>query len=98
MIDFTLTEHDQAQLDRTREAALICRKYARQYDENEGEFPPDELPEAAEFYANQAPLPERSEADTSQPVMMALQAIGQFWGDYSVRLRRSGGGGLGRVL
>jgi acyl-CoA dehydrogenase len=97
MIDFTLTEHDQAQLDRTRKAALICRKYARYYDENEGDFPPDELPEAAAFYASQEPLPPRSETDTAPPVMMILQAIGQFWGDYSVRLRRSGSGGLGNA-
>jgi acyl-CoA dehydrogenase len=97
MIDFTLSERDQAQLDRTREAALICRKYARYHDENEGDFPPDELPEAAEFYANQKPLPEASENDTSPPVMMALQSIGQFWGDYSVRVKRTGSGGLGNA-
>ncbi len=96
MIDFTLTEYDQAQLERTRNAALLCRKYARYYDENEGEFPPDELPEAADFYANQKPLPAKGDADTSQPVMLVLQAIGQYWGDYSVRLRR-GGGGLGNA-
>ena len=92
MIDFSLTAYDQASLDRTRESALLCRKYARYYDENEGEFPPDELPEAADFYANQKPLPEKGDADTSQPVMMVLQAIGEYWGDYSVRLRRRGGG------
>ena len=45
MIDFTLTETDKAHLDRTRQAALICRKYAREYDENEKEMPPAELPE-----------------------------------------------------
>jgi len=92
MIDFSLTAYDQASLDRTHEEALLCREHARYYDENEGEFPPDELPEAAEFYANRKPLPERGDADTSQPVMMVLQTIGQYWGDYSVRLRRSGGG------
>ena len=26
-IDFSLSKHDQAQLARTREAALICRRY-----------------------------------------------------------------------
>ena len=57
MIDFTLTENDKAQLARVRAEALICRKYARYYEEREGEFPPDELPEAAEFYASAAPLP-----------------------------------------
>jgi acyl-CoA dehydrogenase len=97
MIDFTLSERDQAQLDQTREAALICRKYARYYDEREGEFPPEELPEAADFYANLKPLPKSNGNDTAPPVMMALQSIAQFWGDYSVRLRRSGGGGLGNA-
>ena len=27
----------------------MARKYARQYDENEHEFPPDELPEAKDW-------------------------------------------------
>jgi acyl-CoA dehydrogenase len=97
MIDFTLTEYDKAQLERTREASLLCRKYARYYDENEGEFPPQELPEAAEYFANLKPLPESQGNDTPGPVMMALQAIGQYWGDYSVRLRQSKGGGLGNA-
>jgi len=97
MIDFTLSERDQAQLDRTRAAALICRKYARYHDENEGDFPPDELPEAADFYANQKPLPEASDSDTAPPIMLALQSIGQFWGDYSVRLKRTGSGALGNA-
>ncbi len=44
MIDFRLTETDKAGLARTRAEALICRKYARYHDENEGEFPPGELP------------------------------------------------------
>ena len=38
MIDFTLTETDQAIVDYNRAAALICRKYARYYDENEDEM------------------------------------------------------------
>ena len=46
MIDFELTENDQKILDEVRSRALICRKYARYYDENEHEFPPDELEEA----------------------------------------------------
>ena len=41
MIDFTLTENDKAHLARVREEALICRKYARYYEEREGEFPPE---------------------------------------------------------
>ena len=45
MIDFELTENDKKILDEVRTRALVCRKYARYYDENEQEFPPDELPE-----------------------------------------------------
>jgi acyl-CoA dehydrogenase len=97
MIDFTLSERDKDQLERTRQAALICRKYARYYDENEGEFPPDEVPEAAEYYANQKPLAESNGKDTPPPVLMVLQTIGQYWGDYSVRLRQGKGGGLGNA-
>ena len=57
MIDFRLTETDQAHLQRTRDEALIARNYARHYDENEGEFPPPTLPEAEEFKASAAALP-----------------------------------------
>ena len=47
MIDFTLTENDQkVARPPARREALVARKYARHYDENEHEFPPDELPEA----------------------------------------------------
>ena len=92
MIDFRLTENDEAQLARTREEALICRKYSRYYDEREGEFPPDELPESAEYYASLEALPPAGPDDSPPPVMMVLKAIGQYWGDYSIRLRRRGGG------
>ena len=44
MIDFTLTENDKAILDRWTEEALLCRKYARYYDEHEEEMAPEELP------------------------------------------------------
>jgi len=46
MINFEPTEGDRKILDQVRTEALICRKYARYYDENEHEFPPDELEEA----------------------------------------------------
>jgi hypothetical protein len=46
MIDFTLTENDEKVLAAVREEALICRNYARYYDEHEEEFAPDALPEA----------------------------------------------------
>jgi acyl-CoA dehydrogenase len=92
MIDFTLTENDEAQLARVRAQALICRKYARYYEEREGEFPPDELPETEEFYANAESLPEAAPDDTPGTVMMALRAMGMYWGDYSIRLKREAGG------
>jgi len=91
MIDFTLTENDKAQLARTRAEALICRKYAREYEERE-ELPPDELPESKEFLASAEPVPESGPEDSPKPVMMALHAMGAYWGDYSIRLKQSGGG------
>ncbi len=97
MIDFRLTETDQAHLDRTRAEALISRRYARQFDENEAEMIPDKLPEADDFYANLPALPAVGAEDTQGPVMMLLQTMGQYWGDYSVRPRRSLRGGLGNA-
>jgi acyl-CoA dehydrogenase len=91
MIDFTLTENDKARLARTRAEALICRKYARDYEERE-DLPPDELPEREEFLASAEPVPEAGPDDSPRPVMMALQAQGVYWGDYSIRLKQSGGG------
>ncbi len=97
MIDFRLTETDKAHLDRTRAEAVIARRYARQFDENEAEMIPDTLPETDDFYATAGELPEVGPEDTQGPVMMLLQCMGQFWGDYSVRLRRSTRGGLGNA-
>ncbi|MBW2390923.1 MAG: acyl-CoA dehydrogenase family protein, partial [Deltaproteobacteria bacterium] len=97
MIDFQLTETDKAGLARTRAEALFSRKYARFYDENEGDFPPEELPEAKEFFANAPELPKPGPEDTGLPVMSVLHIAGQTWGDYSVRLRRPRGGGLGNA-
>jgi len=91
MIDFTLTENDKAQLARTRAEALICRKYAREYEERE-ELPPDELPERKEFLASVEVVPEPGPDDSPRPVMMALHAMGMYWGDYSIRLKQTGGG------
>jgi acyl-CoA dehydrogenase len=97
MIDFTLTETDNAQIDRWREEALICRKYARYYDENEHEMPPDRLDEADEFYANAAQLPESGPEDSSKPIMMGFASMIGHYGDYSIRLSRGGSGGLGNA-
>jgi acyl-CoA dehydrogenase len=92
MIDFSLTEKDQQLLDQVRAEALVCRKYARYYDENEGEFIPDVFPEADDFPSVYAHLAGRTENDTSMPVISMLLSAGQTWGDYSVRLRRAKGG------
>ncbi|MEZ4291834.1 MAG: hypothetical protein R3E53_15365 [Myxococcota bacterium] len=95
MIDFRLTETDRAQLERTRAEAMICRRYARELDENEEEMIPDTLPEADDFYAQAGPVPSTGPEDTQGPVMMLLQTMGHYWGDYSVRLKRPMRGGSG---
>jgi acyl-CoA dehydrogenase len=92
MIDFTLTEHDQKIIDHLQEAGRIARKYARQYDENEHEFPPDELPEAKDFPDVWSFLKGRTAEDTGMGVMGMLISHWQTWGDYSVRVRRSDAG------
>jgi acyl-CoA dehydrogenase len=96
MIDFQLTDNDQKILGTVREQALVCRRYARHYDENEHEFPPDSLPEAKDNPPAYALLRDRTAQDTSFPVMSMLIAAGESWGDYSVRMRR-GSGGLGNA-
>jgi len=96
MIDFTLTENDQKLLDGVREQALICRNYARYYDEHEDEFVPDELPEADQFKNPWAAAAGRTENDTPMSIMSMMVSSGQTWGDYSVRLRQ-GTGGLGNA-
>jgi acyl-CoA dehydrogenase len=92
MIDFTLTENDQKIVDHLQEAGRIARKYARQYDENEHEFPPDELPEAKDFPDVWSFLKGRTAEDTGMGVMGMLISHWQTWGDYSVRVRRSDAG------
>ncbi len=89
MIDFELTKNDQKILDEVRSRALVCRKYARYYDENEHEFPPDELEEAKGQPEIFSMLGERTERDTSLGALSMLILAVQTWGDYSVRMRRS---------
>jgi len=96
MIDFTLTENDRKLLAQVREEALVARKYARYYDENEHEFPPAELPEAKDFPNVYTLFKDRTPEDTSLPVISMLMSAGQTWGDYSVRMHR-GKGGLGNA-
>ncbi len=92
MIDFTLTPKDQELLDQVRAEALICRKYARYYDEHEEEFIPDEFPESADFESVYRHFAGRTDEDTAMPVISMLLSSGQTWGDYSVRLKRAPGG------
>ena len=96
MIDFRLTDNDKKVLDSVRTEALACRAYARHYDENEHEFPPEELPEAKQFPPLMSLFAGRGADDTGLGVMSMMIAAGQSWGDYSVRMRR-GKGGLGNA-
>ena len=96
MIDFELTQKDQTILDSVRAEALIVREYARHYDENEHEFPPDELPEAVDYPNVYGMFGEVEGDDSGIGVLSMLISAGQTWGDYSVRMRR-GKGGLGNA-
>jgi acyl-CoA dehydrogenase len=96
MINFELSDSDRKILEHVREEALVCRRYARHYDENEHEFPPDELPEAAGRKNVYALLRDRDDLDSSLGVISMLITMGETWGDYSVRMRR-GKGGLGNA-
>jgi acyl-CoA dehydrogenase len=97
MIDFTLSERDQRVLDYVRSESLVARKYARYYDENEHEFPPDALPEANDFPGPFAVMGKAGPGDTGPVTLGLMIAAAQTWGDYSVRMRRGGGGGLGNA-
>lgn len=92
MIDFELSANDAKILDEVRTEALVARRHARYYDENEHEFPPDELPEAKSFPNLLTLFGNRNSEDSGMATMTALIAMGQTWGDYSVRLRRPRGG------
>ena len=63
MISFELSAGDQKLLEQVRKEALVCRNYARYYDENEHEFPPDELPEAKDHGNVFAQLMKRDELE-----------------------------------
>jgi len=92
MIDFQLTHNDKKLLDAIRAEALVARKYARYYDENEHEFPPEKLEEAKEFPHFMNLLGGRTDEDCGMAVLTTLIAQEQTWGDYSVRMRRQKGG------
>ncbi len=88
MIDLNLTRNDEQILAAVREEALIARRYARHYDENEHEFPPNELPEAKDHPGFMTSMGNRTAEDAGMAVLSMYIAMGQTWGDYSVRLRR----------
>ena len=97
MIDFELSEKDREVLGKLREEAIVTRRYARYYDENEHEFPPDELPEADQFPEFMELMKGRGKQESGMGVMSMLITAAQTWGDYSVRMRRGKGGGLGNA-
>lgn len=98
MINFELSDFDQHKLDVIKEEGLICRKYARYYDENEAtEIPPDELPEAKEFKPTPNLASKQSEEDSGPSVMAMYYTIYRCWGDYAVKLRQPKMGGLGNA-
>ncbi len=92
MIDLELSANDEKVLAAVRAEALVARRYARHYDENEHEFPPLQLEEAKEMPSPLLLLGNRGEGDAGMAVMTTLIAMGQTWGDYSVRVRRQRGG------
>jgi acyl-CoA dehydrogenase len=92
MIDFEPSEGDQKVLAQVREQALIARKYARYYDENEHEFPPDDLPEGKDYPHVYSLMGERGEGASSLAVISLLISAAQSWGDYSVHMHRLKGG------
>ena len=81
MIDFTFSPNDQNKIDRLKEQGLVARKYARYYDENESELPPDELPEAADFdsISIRDLIAASAEGDTGGAVMGMVGAIYRVW-------------------
>ncbi|MAE97348.1 MAG: acyl-CoA dehydrogenase [Deltaproteobacteria bacterium] len=97
MIDFNLTDNDQKILDYVRTESLVARKYARHYDENEAEFPPEELEEAKDFPGVWSLMGDRGPEDSGQSVIGMLITMAETWGDYSVRMRKGRGAGLGNA-
>jgi len=92
MIDFQVSANDQRVLEAIRKEAEIARAYARYYDENEHEFPPEELEEAKDCPKPLTLLGERSAEDAGMAVLTTLISRGMTWGDYSVQVRRPKGG------
>lgn len=97
MIDFNLSDNDKKMLDYVRTEALVARKYARYYDENEAEFPPEALDEADDYPGAWSMMAGRTSEDSGQSVIGMLITMAENWGDYSVRMRKGRGVGLGNA-
>jgi acyl-CoA dehydrogenase len=97
MIDFSFSERDERTIETLKEEGLVCRKYARYYDENEHELPPDQLPEAKDFARQGRPQVAASEADSGPVVMAMVQTMYRCWGDYAVKFNQPLFGGLGNA-
>ena len=83
MIDFTLTDNDQARLARSYQEAEFVRAFARDADENEAELPPDTLPGAEEFLAGLDPVPPAGPDDPPRPALLTWGTTAALWGSYS---------------
>jgi len=81
MVDFTINAKEQEIISEIRREGLVLRKYARYYDENEHELPPDEFPEAKEFEHIDKMAQERGEDGTSPTVFYLLMLMHRTWGD-----------------
>lgn len=91
MVDFTLNEKEQAIIDEIIKEGLVARKYARYYDLNEEEIPPDEFPEARDFDHINTMMLDRGENPSSPSVFGLLATMYRNWGDHlALRLPQAG--------
>ena len=98
MIDFELSDNEKQILAKVREQSLVARRYARYYDENEHEFPPDELPEAEHYPNLLDALSQLGEKDSGRAVMSLLLAdLGQLDRRHAQAADAEDGHGLARL-
>jgi len=82
MVDFTINEKEQAIIDEIHKEGLVCRKYARYYDVNETEIPPEAFPEAKDFDHIDAMFLDRGEDACGATVFGILALMHRNWGDH----------------
>ena len=99
MIDFNLSDNDQKVLDYVRSEALVARKYARHYDENEAEFPPEQARgEAKDFPGVWSLMGDRGAEDSGRQRDRHADHHGRELGaTTSIRMRKGRGVGLGNA-